>query len=763
MTVIDRLRNTATLWWTLLTLGLVALLFEFYGHVLMAPDSVLLVGGGDGVKNYFSLIWHAKHDASFLHFTGSGYPYGEQVFFTDGHPLLSWLLQLLPFPAPHSVGILNSLLFLGILVCAWCLYAVLRHLDLPPWAAAIGAFGITVMQPQIFRLGGHLSLAHAWMIPLLMLLLLRTRTSKRWLKWSLISALAILVEFFTHPYVGLMGVLFVLSYYVLSTPFRKRWRERRSYLEPVVMAVMPMVIFLLLLGWGDPTTDRPASPQGAEKFSTTFMSLIVPMHDPFVTPLRDFIKYDAIDWETWCYLGLSSLLVLVVAAGVQVKRWAARAERIPLDPVGTLLGASFLVLLFAMGTWQDWFGDLLPMLAQFRGAGRFAWVFYYACTIFCTVRLYHWLFSGESVRRWTAVVAYVVVVGFYAVEGWAYHVEVGRSLGLTPNLFRSEELSGDLLALTEEARNSGALAIVPLPFLHEGSELYQKDAPKSAMAAFLPIAYHSSIPVMAGITSRTSLQHTRDLLALRAPSYYTKHLSAELPTEGYILLYNSGDPMDPDEQALWDRAAATKDGAPGRLRRITVAELLADDGAERREEYAHVKDSLSRTGEWQAAAMGLGLIRHKGSGEEPITGTVRDYTDLFFAEPGLLDSSLTYEFSCEFHAVDQAALNISLILEHVRSDGSDMHWEPPRNVRSMPIHSSDDRTIATLTFTPRDRHRSYKFLLKGPDDMGQRFSVSHVLLRPVQVDAWRQGTWEGRQALFLNNVPLAPLSGAKAP
>ncbi|MBK7384025.1 MAG: hypothetical protein IPI81_11970 [Flavobacteriales bacterium] len=763
------LRSPITFWWTMLTVCMIAIILHFYGHVLATPDHVLLVSGGDGMKNYFTLVWHANRDASLLHYGGSSTPYGEQVFYTDGHPLLSWVLQLLPFLAPHAVGILNVLLLFGLLACAWCLFAVLRELKVAPWAAAIGAFGIALLQPQLFRLGGHLSLAHAWIIPLLFLLLLRTRGSNRWLKWSIGSGLVLLGCFLIHPYLGFMGVLLFLSYYACLLLLRTgdHVRKRRTYLEPVIMAIGPMLLFLVLLGWGDATTDRPASPQGLDRFSSTLMSLIVPTHDPFVTPLREFIQYDAIDWETWCYLGSSSILLLVIAGGVQVKRWTVRSDRTSLDDAGLLLGASFLVLLFAMGFWQDWFGEWMPMLAQFRGAGRFAWVFYFACAVFCTTRLYHWLFAGEGIRRWAAITVYTIVIGFYAREGWAYHVDVSASLGHASNVFRFDEVSAEQGALIAMARKSNAVATIPLPYHHEGSELYQKDAPKPFLAEAMPLAFHSGIPLLAGLTSRASLQRTRNLLALFSPSTFSKRLVDEIPGDAMFLLFRGASPLETEEQALWDKGNPIIENGAGSLRLISAGSLFMDDRADRLATYARLKDAMPAHGEWRVSVSDSipsgDALQQLRMVPDMITSIVRDYTDVLFVEPGQLDTATTYELSFEFHAVDQAAINISLILEHVRADGTDMHWGILRNVRSMPMQSSDDRTMATLTFTPPERGRSYKFLLKGPDDMGQRFTASHIVLRPVNVDVWREGAWEGKPVVFLNNVPLTSDSRAAAP
>ncbi len=751
--------NKARGWWLVLTVAMIALVVHFYGHVLAAPGGVLLTGSGDGIKNYYTFVWHADRGSSFLHYSGSGYPYGERVFYTDGHPLLSWVLQALPFLAPHAIAILNLSLICGLIFCAWALYAVLRSLRIAPWAAALGAFGISVLQPQLFRWGGHLSLGHAWMIPLIILVLLRTRQSERWLRWAGIGALVVLTCFLIHPYVGLMCVLLVLGYYAAMLLFGGRAvrTRKRTWAEPLLFAVAPMVVFMLLLNAGDDTMDRPVAPGGLDEYATRLMSLMVPTHDPLATPLKEFFNYEALDWETWCYLGLATMLVSIVAAAKQLGHWAVREPAKALDAPGALLFAGFLVLLFAMGVWQGWFGAWLPMLAQFRGAGRFAWVFYFAATIFATSRLHEWLFLRGEVRYGVAVPIYVLVVGSLAVEGWAMHVDVGSSVGRATNVFNEALLSNEQRDLVARAKDAHAAAIIPLPYIHIGSEHYQKDAPEGSIARVFPIAYHAALPIMAGITSRTSLQRTRELLALRAPSYYTKSLAnATGASDTYVMAW-TGEALEPDEAALWAQGTPLLENGTVKLRTIQHAALFKNDKEQLLERAPSSPKGHVELGAWTLqnssgdtlAAHGVRVVN------DSVSAMVKDYTTLLRTEAGELDTSLTYEFSCAFRALDSDAINCLLIMEDARSDGSDTRWSILRNVRSMPVQSNDGWTICTIRFKPGPEVRSYKFLLKGPDEKELRFSVHDAILRPTTIDAWRTGRWEGANVRFLNNVPIS--------
>lgn len=758
-----------SVWTALLTAGMAAFIASFYGHVLEAPDRVLFTGTGDGLKNYFTFLWHVKHDASALHYSGSGYPFGDRVFYTDGHPLLSWVVRFAPSLADHGVGLLNTLMLAGLLLCAWCVFALLRELGLPPWAAAIGAFSITLLQPQVLRMGGHFSLAHAWMVPMVLFLAVRAAAREHWLYPGVLGAAVVLIAFLTHPYMGLMAVLFLVAHGACSALFGTwRWPAMRQVaLRTVVMALLPMLLFIWLLGWGDTLADRPSAPLGADQYATRFLSLIVPTHDPFATPLREFFRYDRLDWETWCYLGLSTILVIAVAGGMQLRRWSAQGTRTPLDPAGVLLASAFLVLLFAMGIWQEWAGGWLPALAQFRGSGRFAWVFYHAAAAFAAVRLYHGLFHQPLVRRYAAVAAFTGVVGFMAVEGWAYHRHMRDVIGRSANPFRAEALNADQRALVEAIKGADAAAIIPLPWMHSGSERYSVSAPDGQLAFMLPMAYHSGVPLMAGLTSRTSLQQTRDLLALFAPLHFPKGLAERIPSDTRILLFRHWDDVPPHQESLWFRATHLYNNPEGNLRVITAGELLRNDRESRIEEHAQRAAAWPGLRGWRFSHRGEpapeALMARIRFGADSLSGKVNEFAELLRLAPGELDTALTYELGFLYGCDDPAAININVILEHYMGERWDAQWESLHGIRGMPMQLGDRAAVASVVFKPRHPERTYRFILNGPAASDAPYVVRHVLLRPLDVDAWREGPWEGTRTVFLNNAPLSGARGSAAP
>ncbi len=750
----------------LLTLGVLFVLFHFHGHVLRTSNSVLLSAEGDGLKNYFTYVWHVAHDEDALTYRGSNHPFGEHVFYTDGNPVLAWVVRMLPFGERYAVGILNLSLLLGLLLCAWVLYALLREFELPPWAAAIGGFSILLLQPQLTRMSGHLSLAHAWMIPLAWWCLLRSLKSTMPWRWTFFGLLVSTIAYLTHPYMGLMIGFFqgsLLALVVISE-WRSRWKDVAFLLRGVVLVGLPVLLFLILLNSGAEHADRPASPGGADLYATRFLSLIVPTNAPLGTPLNEFFKYEALEWEARCYLGLSSILMLVVIGAVQIGKWTWRGGlRSRMDLVGLSFAAGFIVLLFAMGEFTGLLGERIPLLKQFRGMGRFAWVFWYACAVFCTVRLYHYLFAVDrSVRRSVATLVFTLVVGLYAVEGWGHQELSSRTTGHGTNVFKEEQLSGPLTDLVIAAREASAVAIIPLPFIHTGSEYYTRDSRPGVMTLNCPLAFHTALPLIAGITSRTSLAETRDHLALLSPPEFRKELGTYFDPADRLLVTWSREKLDDDEREFMARCIPLKETEAGALYTISAAELFHDTRSARLTEFdeRHMNWPMcqglriSENGEAPQGELPCGRVV-QGTNNGFVTGEVQDYTTLLQFKEGYFRAGDEYELSFIFHPKGSDAVNLSLVMEHYLPGGKDGIWEDLKTIRSMPMQYND-RTVARLRVRIQHPEKVHKFFLKGPDHNYDTFEVEHILFRPVGFDVWRQGEWYGERTLFFNNIPLIP-------
>ena len=83
----------------------------FFPTVVFQPNRLLLASSRDSVKNIYTLAWQLAHGKTLSwEFSGMGWPFTEHVFYTDGHPLLSWVLgAFVPelIPSEWTAGIVH--------------------------------------------------------------------------------------------------------------------------------------------------------------------------------------------------------------------------------------------------------------------------------------------------------------------------------------------------------------------------------------------------------------------------------------------------------------------------------------------------------------------------------------------------------------------------------------------------------------------------------------------------------------------------------
>lgn len=231
-----------------------------------------------------------------------------------------------------------------------------------------------------------------------------------------------------------------------------------------------------------------------------------------------------------------------------------------------------------------------------------------------------------------------------------------------------------------------------------------------------------------------------------------------MPNDSRFALLRSPDPLEPEEQQLWDRGTPLFQNERGSIRVIGAAELFRCDIDDRLEHFREHRSGMVRRGSWllesldsiaSETLLASTFLQDDGA---PLLGGSKDYVEVFDLPAGSLDTALTYEFDLVLRAIDPDAVNINIILEYEQPDGN-MAWEGIRNLRGLPMQFGD-RTLGTFTFRPKHTRTRYRSLLKGPDDRSLRYEVEHAILRPVTIDAWREGTWNGTATLFVNNIPL---------
>ena len=574
-----------TSWALAVLLAAVAVLLAMnYGPALWTPDAVMFSNAGDGLKNYYTFLYHANDDASWWEFRGMNHPYGEHVFFTDGHPWVSGLLRLLgkifPGIAGHGVGILNYVLLLGILACALVLFLLMRKFDVRPWLAAVGAFGITVLAPQTPRLLGHMALSYSIFLPLTWYVLIQVIHHKRWIRWALFLFATQVLWWSTHAYLGAMasafGALFALVTLIIG---RGSVELRSRSIVALCACVLPILLFRTVVSITDHHVGRSEHPSGFFQYTAEPDDILLPSNPP-LRPVLDHFTDGTIStqWEAQAYIGIGTILVLILWVVVAIRRKRAKhpLQRSPIA-MNAALWSSLILLLFAFCIpFKDLPGLLrwFPVFEQFRATGRFTWPFFFVITV-CVMYLIN---AWTRQERWTGSRAVAVLLGLcvpvtWVMEGLPAH-QFRTTLENSPNLFSTEHAPAELVALVRSQQGQPYQALLPMPYFNFGSESFTRPSLDGITRAALPISYHLHLPILGSILSRVSVPESKSLTQIVSAPWYHKPIADQLTRDREILIVRSDEPLTANEAAIIALARPV-DSIPGiRLYAIHPDELF---------------------------------------------------------------------------------------------------------------------------------------------------------------------------------------------
>lgn len=522
----------------------------FYHEVLFHPNDYVFAPNGDGIKNYYAYLFHARYDESFWQFGGMNYPYYEHMVYTDGHPLLSWLIHITGF-SDYGIGILNLAMLLSFPLCTFFLLRIFRHYGVETMWAIAASIIITFLSPQVYRMTGHLSLAYVFAIPGMWWLLIQAIKKQSFL-WSFGIALYLMVFFFTHPYLGMILAFLSIFYWLTATVLNKKsWKK--NCLHVLVQVILPLLIFQVLVAITDTHENRLGEPAGFFNYYASWKSVFVPHDGPLAFLARD-LKVNIGNWESWNYVGFFSVIFgWIILIYVLRKRKEFDLKNLIRKEIAVFMIAAWLILLFAFcfplkySFLRD-VVDLFGPLKQFRVLGRFAWVFYYVFTVFLVVSM-HQIYRREKKKIVYPIVFYGGML-FGIFEFYPVHTMLSNVVSQSKNVFHQNELTDEMNDLIGFVKQEKFDAILFLPFQHMSSEnIMLLGTEQGNYDAFL-LSYHTGLPLMNAVTSRMSMTEAIKFNNFFSPEFIGKELCYDLPEDVKIAIVKNQDGIKYDERRL---------------------------------------------------------------------------------------------------------------------------------------------------------------------------------------------------------------------
>ncbi len=237
----------------------------FYSKAVFTPNKYLFNSSGDGLKNYYTYAYLIKNDTSFVNSKCVNYPFGEHISYLDCQPAIAIPLKVISnfFPgiANYSIGILNFLLVISIVITSVFLFLILKEYKVSNFFSIFSSIAITFLSPQFYRLSGHYGLFYTFAIPLIWLLIIKNyKTLKT--KYSIFITIVLIIIFYLHAYLGIIVALFALFSYFFLLIFYKEYRSVKFIINVFIQIFIPIFLFLLINNITDIHTNRSDSPAG---------------------------------------------------------------------------------------------------------------------------------------------------------------------------------------------------------------------------------------------------------------------------------------------------------------------------------------------------------------------------------------------------------------------------------------------------------------------------------------------------------------------
>lgn len=685
-----------------------------FPQLVFHPNDILLVGEGDGLKAYFSFFYHTHYDDSFLHFNGMNFPHGEHYLFTDGFPLLAWLVQALPFLKPYGIALIHMSLIVSLWLTPLFIYLILKKFKTETWIALLGAFSLFLLQPQFPRLFSHLSLAYSLFFPLSWYILIRCKEDLSNMKWMSISILNQLFWYFMHPYLGFIITLFYGLDWIFQQFQKESWKKRLSNFIPIVTPVIVMQLFLKLT---DHITDRPENPYGFFEYQAHWKSIFVPPKGSFHRWLETFITFKEVQWEGQTYLGYLSILMLIIGFIMVIPHVRNRFRSLNIlhrTSFFYFIGASILLILsfgFPFNGNPNWL-DLVPFLKQFRALGRFSWPFYYVAGVFGIVLLSHLYLRLSKKNQRTSYFAAAVVsllIGLQFVESWNL-LSIPETY--SPNLFQLKNLTSEQKQLTSKCRNGKNQydAILPIPWFHVGSETYGKEASKEALLYSFLISAHTGIPINAVMMGRTSQEQT-----IQYFQFFNVKESHRLDLNHSLLLIhpNGNGLYVEDEQLIFDESK------PYFHNKLADLKIIGKQRNVWKDPYSYqvvLIDDFEDKNHW-------GELIKNGR----FNGLIENYNTILTVDSTKLEPNEWYELSFDYYPDWSKPIANVCYLEFIHPETKAITWFYNRSIGSYPGISKKVIRV-NLSFQTQNFPCEYHCFLVG-NSKNTRFEIDHLSLK----------------------------------
>ena len=739
-------------------------LWGFYSDVLLSPNTYMFNQNGDAFKNYFSIFNHVNNDDNIMHSRNVNYPNGELIVFMDGQFAVSnglyFLSHFFPGIGHYSVGILNILMLLSIPFGAILLYQLLLHYKVEAQFAVVGALGLMLMQPQIFRLHGHFALAYAFVIPLSWLLFEKYRQSGSGF-WLILLIWVNTTFFFTHPYLGLVVTLFELLIVFFSWFFLKnKVKKILNTLLQMFWLILPIIIFSTVITWLDFHEGRSSDPYGIFVYQASLQTIFFPLSAPLNPLINEYLFTLNQNWEGWSYIGIANIIGIIVLLFLILINRKALAQQPQFKLFLPVLLAGWVLMFYSIGIPVNIMGsdmvDNLPIIKQFRALGRFAWVFYYVTGVSTIILIQHFVPKEKMKFILIGIVGVLMIV-----EGFTYHTSTAKSITQGRNLFLAEHSPKEINQLVNHVDSLAFQAILPLPFYMVGSDNMMVTGSDESGVLSQLISARKNLPIIGGMLSRTSLPETKASIALLSPNYYPKPLLEKFIPNKPILISYTGQELSAEQQDILSRSKLIYTNNKGSLYSIYPDQFYScpsDTLQDIQRSFAGYKELPNC---WVSDSNGYFFLSEftNQKSEQVLLGNgalqlpKNGYRVLHTFESNTFKKNVEYEFTVWYYNEGAGRVHELIGLHYFTPEGDNAGWLKYTDAKfSETIFGN--WSLVRLTFTVDKPQNIIKVLVDG-NKKNMDMYYDNLLIREKSLTVVQKTVFKGDSVVVINNNILS--------
>ncbi len=519
--------------------------FWLFGPLMWKPNDFMMSFGGDAYVIYYDLAYHAKYGSGSL-LTNMNYPFGEYIFMTDAQGSLAYVLAMLRNLgldlSNYSLGIMHAFnIFLLPFACV-IMYLVLEKLHMRWWMAVIFGCLIIFMSPQMLRYHAHFGLAYPFIIPLVMLWII-----KKWEKpgniWLDICMFLILVFFaFNNPYIGFTSCGFAATTAFLGALYYRKDRKRFiGFIQIFGISTLVLLTLFLVFHYGDFVDDRIKQQWGFFYFFSSPVGFIAPAGSYF----NDFLTWMGVqiyptEFERKENLGLTVTLIATFAFCYLIYfRFTKKIWKPNYLPVMWIMaGAVTLLFVYTSNVRilpinTDWFEEHLGKLLMFKAVARLSWSVYF---LLCTFAVYFLdrMLEHQKARVFIPVVSVICMIWMLEINHYIkpYFVNIHHK-----NFWSvDEKLAFEKSMKDNNITLSDYQAILCIPKLQLWSDKFISETHWATQFHAQRISVFTGLPLINAMLSRQGISHTSSAIQMLADPLIERSRLDDFPNKKPILL-----------------------------------------------------------------------------------------------------------------------------------------------------------------------------------------------------------------------------------